>query len=86
MVFLAIVLVFLSPLVIKYPWTVPLVPGGPADDTITHVYSGFPIPYMHRTNLSMGLDINGYIYWVDVVLMMGVEGGAWWIMKRRKKS
>ena len=84
--FLAIIFVSLSPLVIKYSWTIPLVPGGSADDTITHVYSGFPIPYMHRTNLGMGMDINGYTYWADVVLMMGVVGGAWWIMRRRKKS
>ena len=58
--------VFLSPLLIKYPKMTPLNPGSPTDDTITHIYSGFPIPYIHRTNLGMGIDFNGIMFCIDM--------------------
>ena len=83
-VFLAIVIVSLSPMIIKYPKTVPLVKGGLADDTITHFYSGFPIPYMHRTNLGMNIDFNRYIYWADVILLTGGIYVALLAIKRKK--
>ncbi|GEM_PF-3347107 len=82
----AAIIVSLSPLIVKYPHTVPLVEGGPADDTITHFYSGFPIPYMHRTNLSMGMDINKFIFATDVAF---TAMGIGWIVnkaKRRKRN
>jgi hypothetical protein len=75
-------LVSLSPMIVKYPHTVPLVEGGPADDTITHVYSGFPIPYMHRTNLGMGMEINKFIYATDVAFTAMAIG---WLMNKAKK-
>ena len=82
-ILIAYIIVFLSPILIKYPHTVPLVPGGPKDDTITHYYSGFPIPYMHRTNLSMGMDINNYIFTADVILTAAALG---WLLCRKKMN
>ena len=76
------IIVSLSPMIAKYPHTLPLVAGGPADDTITHIYSGFPIPFMHRTNLSMGIDINKYIYATDVAF---TALGIGWLMSKAKK-
>ena len=80
----AYIIVFLSPLLVKYPHTVPLFPGGPQDDTITNYYSGFPIPYMHRSNLSMGMDINNYIFTTDVILT--AAGLGWLLCRNRKKT
>ncbi len=67
-IILAVIAVSLSPFIFIYSKTEPLVEGGHNWDTITHYYSGLPIPYMIANNLSMSKKINFIIYFIDIFM------------------
>src|SRR3989442_15673809 len=66
---ISVVLVVLSPFLVIRSETAPLTPRSPSWDTVTNYHSGFPLPFMHRTNLGQRVDIDWRLFATDVVLL-----------------
>src|SRR2546426_11063678 len=72
---ISVVLVVLSPFVVIRSETAPLTPRSPSRVAVTNHYSGFPLPFMIRTNLGQRVDIDWRLFATDVVVLALVVSG-----------
>ena len=88
---IAVAIVAMSPWFVIYSETRPLTAHSESWDTVTEYRSGFPIPFMRRSNLGMGIQINKYAFYGDVALvaiavfgLSAVRRGGWSFWRRPK--
>jgi len=79
----AVAIVGLSPWFVIYSETKPLTSYSEPRDTVTEYRSGFPIPFMLRSNLGQRTDIDMHALYADVALVAIAVFGVSAVAMRR---